>query len=151
MSLEGLSSAMQPAGEFSMEESWFPVEESWWFYNETDKREKARLDVRKDDELYIKKEELCIKNDEFCIKNKWVVYSNCCILQVQLREQRSNVLDFTIQNNKGSTAFNLSTEYKDTYPSLQCISAAIDCSRPLYKNVLPDFIERVQYLLRTSV
>ena len=66
-------------------------------------------------------------------------------LDLQLREQRSNVLDFTIQNSKGSTAFNLSTEYKDTYASLQGISAAIDCSRPLYKNVLPDWVERLQY------
>ena len=64
------------------------------------------------------------------------------------REQRSGLLDFTIQNNKGLTAFTLSKEYKDRYPKLQWIGAAIDCSRPMYKNVLPTVLEKIQYQLR---
>ena len=63
----------------------------------------------------------------------------------EMREQRSGVLDFTIQNKKGQTAFNLSTDYKDTYPALGCIRGAIDCSRPMYKDVLPTKVELAVY------
>jgi hypothetical protein len=65
--------------------------------------------------------------------------------QTAARDQRSGLLDFTIQNKKGLTAFSLSTEYKDSYPALQRINGAIDCSRPMYKNVLPTVLEKIQY------